>query len=186
MSTQHTRRLAYISILAALSFLLMQFQVSPLPAISFLKFDFSIIPMLLALVIFDLKTAWLVLLVRSSLNLVISFTPETIIGTPMNIIALGTFMTVLAVFWRKQADTRTYLIASCVGNLLMTLAVVLVNIYYAVPAYATFANYDINKYIGMDVYIYTGVIPFNLIQGSAFALSFYLIYLATKPILKKF
>ncbi len=44
----NTRKMAYIAILSAISFLLLFFNFPILPAASFLKIDFSVIPILLA------------------------------------------------------------------------------------------------------------------------------------------
>ena len=49
----NTRKLAYIAILSAVSFLLLYFSFPLIPAADFLKVDFSILPVLIALVIFD-------------------------------------------------------------------------------------------------------------------------------------
>ena len=51
----NTRKLAYIAILSAISFLLLYFSFPLIPAADFLKVDFSILPVLIALVIFDFK-----------------------------------------------------------------------------------------------------------------------------------
>ena len=61
----NTRKLAYIAILSAVSFLLLYFSFPLIPAADFLKVDFSILPVLIALVIFDFKSAIGVLLLRS-------------------------------------------------------------------------------------------------------------------------
>ena len=53
----NTRKLAYIAILSAVSFLLLYFSFPLIPAADFLKVDFSILPVLIALVIFDFKSA---------------------------------------------------------------------------------------------------------------------------------
>ena len=188
MSTQakQTRRLVYIAILTALSFLLMYFQFPLIPGADFLKIDFSILPLLALMLVYDLKSAWLALVLRSLLTLLLNNNgPSTIIGLPMNIMALGLFITALALLWKKEQSFKNYVIASVAGTLLLTIAMVVLNIFYAVPAYAAFASFDINQFIGLSKYIFAMVIPFNLVEGIIFALSFYLVHLAIKPLLEK-
>ncbi|WP_337123420.1 ECF transporter S component, partial [Staphylococcus aureus] len=57
----NTRKMAYIAILSAISFLLMYVQFQILPGADFLKLDFSILPILIGLVILDLKSAFSIL-----------------------------------------------------------------------------------------------------------------------------
>lgn len=179
--------MVYIAILTALSFLLMYFQFPLIPGADFLKIDFSIIPLLVAMLVFDLKSAWLALILRSLLTLLLNNNgPSTFIGLPMNIVALGLFVTALAFLWKKKQSFKTYVLASVTGTLLLTAAMVALNIFYAVPAYATFANFDINQFIGLSKYIFAMVIPFNLVEGIIFAIAFYLVHLAIKPHLSKF
>ena len=84
----NTRKLAIVAVLSALSFLLMLYEI---PLITeFLKLDFSIIPILLALVVLDLKSSLAVLLIRSVLKLALNNNGVgTLIGLPMNILAVG-------------------------------------------------------------------------------------------------
>ena len=66
----NTRKLTLVAVLSALSFLLMFYQLSI--GIDFLKVDFSTIPILLALVLLDLKSSVVVVLIRSVLKLVLN------------------------------------------------------------------------------------------------------------------
>ena len=82
----NTRKLAYIAILSAVSFLLLYFSFPLIPAADFLKVDFSILPVLIALVIFDFKSAIGVLLLRSLLKLLLNNGgPGSMIGLPMKL-----------------------------------------------------------------------------------------------------
>ncbi|VKK96492.1 ABC transporter permease [Streptococcus pneumoniae] len=57
---------------------------------------------------------------------------------------------------------------------------------YAVPLYAKFANFDIGKILGLSNYLMTMVLPFNLIEGVIFSVSFWLLYVLLKPTLKHY
>ena len=65
MTMTNTRRLTLLAVLSALSFVLMYVSFPLIPGANFLKLDFSVIPMLLALALFDFKSSVVVLFLRS-------------------------------------------------------------------------------------------------------------------------
>ena len=181
----NTRRLSTIAILSAISFVLMYLDFPLLPAATFLKIEFSILPVLVGLVVMDLPAALGILLMRSLLKLLLnSQGVNTYIGLPMNIIALGVFVIVFAMIWKKERTTMRFVLASLAGTIGLTLAMLVLNYVYAVPLYAQFANFDIREIIGLSNYLMTMVLPFNLIEGLIFAISFWLLYVLLKPTLK--
>ena len=178
----NTRKLAYIAILSAVSFLLLYFSFPLIPAADFLKVDFSILPVLIALV----KSAIGVLLLRSLLKLLLNNGgPGSMIGLPMNFVALGVFVWGLSYFWKKNQTSKNYILGSVVGTVLLTVVMVILNYIYAVPLYAKFANFDIAQFIGLYKYLFAMVVPFNLLEGLIFAVAFALIYAPLKSILVK-
>ena len=145
----NTRRLSTIAILSAISFVLMYFDFPLLPAASFLKIEFSILPVLVGLVVMDLPAALGVLLLRSLLKLLLnSQGVNTYIGLPMNIVALGVFVIVFALIWKKERTSLRFLLGSLAGTIGLTVAMLVLNYVYAVPLYAKFANFDIGKIFG--------------------------------------
>ncbi|MBM7642379.1 ECF transporter S component [Streptococcus loxodontisalivarius] len=185
-ATKQTRKLAYIAILSAISFLLMYFQFPLIPAASFLQVDFSILPVLLALVLMDMKSAFAVLTIRTLLKLLLNNGgASSLIGMPMNFIALGCFLLAIGLIWNKKRSTKSYIVASIVGTLALTFAMFALNYVYAVPLYAKFANFDINAILGLGNYLFAMVIPFNILEGIIFAIAFIALFAALKPILKK-
>ena len=128
----NTRKLTLVAVLSALSFLLMFYQLSI--GIDFLKVDFSTIPILLALVLLDLKSSVVVVLIRSVLKLVLNGRgAETLVGLPINIIGVLVFVLAFAVIWNKKKNLVRFVIASLVGTIGLTLSMLLVNYYYAIP-----------------------------------------------------
>lgn len=182
-----TRRLVLIAILSAVSFLLMFFSFSIVPGADFLKVEFSIIPALIGLIMMDLKSAYAIIILRSLLKLILNNSGvNDFIGLPMNIIALGLFVTVFALLWNHKRTRKNYIVASIVAGFVLTAAMLLLNYFYAIPLYAKFANFDIGQFIGIAKYMLAMVLPFNLIQSLIFAFSFYFIYIASKPILERY
>ena len=183
----HTRKMAIIAILSAISFLLMFFDFPILPGASFLKLDFSILPILLGLVVLNLRGALSILLVRSVLKLLLNNQGvNTYIGLPMNIVALGVFVIVFALIWKKERTPLRFLLGSLAGTIGLTVAMLVLNYVYAVPLYAKFANFDIGKILGLSNYLMTMVLPFNLMEGVIFSVSFWLLYVLLKPTLKHY
>ena len=181
----HTRKMAIIAILSAISFLLMFFDFPILPGASFLKLDFSILPILLGLVVLNLRGALSILLVRSVLKLLLNNQGvNTYIGLPMNIVALGVFVLAFGLIWKKERTTMRFVLASLAGTIGLTLAMLVLNYVYAVPLYAKFANFDIENILGLSNYLLAMVLPFNLIEGVIFAISFWLLFVLLKPTLK--
>lgn len=186
MSTQSTRRLVYVAILGALSFILMFWQFPLIPGVDFLQFEFSILPVLVALTLFDYKSALAVLFLRTVLKLIFANGGVgSLIGLPMNVIALGLFVASMALLWKKEPTTKNFVIAALVGTLVLTLAMIILNAIYAVPLYASFAGFDIKATLGLGHYLVGAVLPFNLIQGSIISLAFYLVNLAIGPLLSR-
>ncbi|WP_019795497.1 ECF transporter S component, partial [Streptococcus sobrinus] len=108
-STTNTRQLVYIASLSAVSFLLMYVQFPLIPSANFLQFEFSILPALVALLIFDLKSAFAVLTLRTLLKLILNNGGVgTLIGLPMNYIALSLFILALGLGWKKKQTLKSY------------------------------------------------------------------------------
>ena len=183
----NTRRLSTIAILSALSFVLMYFDFPLLPAAPFLRIEFSILPVLVGLIVLDLPAAFVIILLRSLLKLILNNQGvSTYIGLPMNIVALGVFVLTFGLIWKKDRTPIRFALASLAGTIGLTLAMLVLNYVYAVPLYAKFANFDIEKILGLSNYLLTMVLPFNLIEGIIFALAFWLIYVFLKVTLKRY
>lgn len=182
-----TRKIVLIAILSALAFALMLFGFPIIPGADFLKIELSILPVLVGLYLFDLKSAYAILLLRSLLKLLFNNNGvNDWIGLPMNILALAIFVTCFAMIWRPRESQKSYLLASLVGSLALTLSMLALNWVYGIPLYAKLANFDISRFIGLDTYLWGMVLPFNLIQGLIFSLTFALLYGALKPLLKSY
>ena len=182
----NTRKLAHIAISSTLSFLLMYLQFPLIPSASFLQFDFSILPVLVGFVMIDLQSALGILILRTLLKLMLNNGGiTTLIGMPMNMVALGVFLLAMAFIWNRKPSLKTFVLASVVGTIGLTVAMLVLNYIYAVPLYAQFANFDISAILGLGNYLFAMVVPFNLIEGVIFSISFFILWTCLKPILTK-
>ncbi|OFI46078.1 ECF transporter S component [Floricoccus penangensis] len=184
-----TKRMAHIAILSAISFVLMLFPQFPLiPGADFLKVEFSILPILVGYLMFDLKAAYMILFIRSLLKFFLNNEGvNTWIGLPMNILAIGMFVTIFAFISKRDFTRQRYIVASICATVAMTLTMLAMNYFYAIPLYAKFAGFDIKQFIGVGKYLLAMVTPFNLLQGALYSVSFYILVTASKhlPMLEK-
>ncbi|RZI48149.1 ECF transporter S component [Lactococcus kimchii] len=190
-----TRRMVLIAMLAALSTVLLLpiLQFPLLPGIDFMKVELSIIPVLIGVFTLGLSDGFVILLIRSILwYLLFNQGPSTWIGVPMNFIALGLFMTMVWLFTKRKFSVRNYLVGVVFATVTAVLAMMLLNVFYALPLYRLAAGFDVDKLFSgavhlfsmgsFDVtinptYLITVVLPFNAIQNVIFALVFGLVIL---------
>ena len=79
----------------------------------------------------------------------------------MNIVALGVFVLAFGLIWKKERTTMRFVLASLVGTIGLTLAMLVLTTFIAVPLYAKFANFDIENILGLSNYLLAMVLPFN-------------------------
>lgn len=179
----NTRKMVTIAILSAVAYLLMYFQF-PLFT-DFLQVDFSIVPVLIGLVIFDVKSAFLILIIRSVLKLLFNGNPGSLIGMPLSIVAVGVFILVFAFVWKKQQTFKNYILASILSTVGLVISMVALNYFYALPLYMAVFNMSAADFGGIGYYMLYAVIPFNIVEGILFSVAFFLVYRTAGPIIKK-
>lgn len=164
-----TQRLTLIAILSAISFGLMLFpQVPLIPGADFLKLDFSIVPILIAGYWINITAAIWTVILRTTLKLILANEGiNTYLGLPVNLVAVVVFT--LIMLWVmpqfKAKHIVNCVLAVILATLGLTVVAVIMNWFVAVPLYAKFAHFDIEKIIGLKQYFVAMVLPFNIIQG---------------------
>ena len=184
MSNSRTRKMTFISLLSAISFVLSysMFQFPLVPAAQWLKVDFTILPILIGLFMFGLSSAFAILIVRTLLWLVLNNQGiNTWIGLPMNFVAVSVFMPVIWFFLRQKFTIKSFILASILGTVALALAMLILNYVYAIPLYSKFAGFDIKSMFpgGISAYLLV-VIIFNLLEGAIYALAFAALYWALR------
>ncbi|MFV0556602.1 MAG: ECF transporter S component [Lactovum sp.] len=178
-----TRKITQIAMLSAISTLLAApfLRFSILPVVEFLQVDLTIIPILIAVFSLGIRSAFIVLTIRTLLWLLFfNSGPSTIIGLPMNYLAMSIFILILYYFLKNKFTVKRLLASGMIATLAFTLIMIAANIVYAIPLYSKFANFDIATVFegGVKSYLLIGVLPFNLIQGAIFTIVFGLVFLA--------
>lgn len=176
-----TKRLLTVSMLIAISFILM-FLKFPLPFLPpYLTMDFSDIPVLVATFAFGPVSGILVALFKNVLNfLIVSHEP---IGNTANFLA-SICLVIPTYYLYRIKKTKVFMgYGLAVGIILMTIFMSLMNYFVLLPLYGQIMNLaDITH--NLKLIVSAGIIPFNLIKGIIIAVIYILIFDKLKSIIK--
>lgn len=176
-----TKRLLTVSMLIAISFILM-FLKFPLPFLPpYLTMDFSDIPVLVATFAFGPVSGILVALFKNVLNfLIVSHEP---IGNTANFLASICLVIPTYYFYRMKKTKLFMGYGLAVSTILMTILMSLMNYFILLPLYGQIMNLaDIAH--NLKLIVSAGIIPFNLIKGIVISVIYILIFDKLKSIIK--
>lgn len=192
-ASSKTRKITLIGIFAAISSVLMFFEL-PLPFMPpFLKFDPSGVPILLASMLFGPSAAISVTLIKDVIHLLSTTTGG--VGELADFLILSTFSIVVGLIYRKRSDRKGVLLATLAGTATCAAAGALANYYLLIPFFSKIMPLDaifaacaeINPAIdGLSAYILFGAVPFNLIKGLLLTLFTFLLYRKLEGFLKTY
>ncbi len=184
---RNTRRLAVVSLLAGVAFVLMYMHF-PLPFLSpFAEFDLSAVPELIGGFLLGPGAAIQIVLVKICLKLLFQGTSSLLTGEVQNIILSLAFVLPAALYYRRHKTRRGAVVSLVLGGLINVAAAVFSNLYLILPAYITLygMNWDsivamcgaINPWItNIPTMVAFSVVPFNLLARSINALLTLLVY----------
>ncbi len=171
-ASSHTRRIAVIGVFAAISTILMFFEL-PLPFMPpFLKFDPSGVPILLSSMIFGPAAAICVTFVKDIIHLLSTTTGG--VGELADFLIMSSFSVAAGLVYRKKSDRTGVLLATLAGTIAIAIVGALANYYLLIPFFSNImpieaiiaACAELNPAIdGLAAYIFFGAIPFNVIKG---------------------
>lgn len=183
-----------ISIMAALSFLIMLIEF-PLPMMPpFLQLDFSEIPALLVTFSMGPLGGIMVELIKNILHL---FKTSTVgIGELANFLVGVFFIVPAGLIYKSNKNKKGAYIALFCGTISMTLFSIIFNYLVLLPLYATVLGFPTEAVVAMsgqvngaivDIksLIVFGIAPFNFIKGIVIAFLVIIIYKRVSPILHK-
>lgn len=176
-----TKRLLTVSMLIAISFILM-FLKFPLPFLPpYLTMDFSDVPVLVATFAFGPVSGILVALFKNVLNfLIVSHEP---IGNTANFLASVCLIIPTYYFYRIKKSKLFMGYGLITGIILMTVFMSLMNYFVLLPLYGQIMNLaDLAHNLKMIVS--AGIIPFNLIKGIVISVIYLIIFDKLKTIIK--
>lgn len=190
------RTIVQIGMLAAISIILMMFDI-PLPfAPSFYKIDFSEVPVLVGCFVMNPLAGAAIEFVKVLLNIVIEGTSTAGIGELANFV-IGCSLCVPAGIIYKKHHTRTgAMIGMAVGTIIMTILGCVINAFILLPTYAVAFGMPmevlvemgtaVNPHItSLTTFVLFAVAPFNLLKGVLVSLIVLIIYKKISPIFKQ-
>lgn len=195
-TTTRVQWISKVSVLAAIAFILMLFEI-PLPfAPSFYKLGFDEVAVLLAGFSMGPMAGACVEGLKILLNLVFQGTDTAFVGELSNLIVGLSFVLPASYIYQKNKNRKNAYIGMLVGTLSMAIIGAAANYFIALPAYSYFYGLDMNVIIGMGSAILPAVTnkltfvlfmtaPFNLLKGFLVSLIVSLIYKRISPILHK-
>ena len=193
IASSKTRKLTLIGIFAAISTILMYFEL-PLPFMPpFLKFDPSGVPILLSSMLMGPSAAISVTLVKDLIHVLSTTTGG--VGELADFLIMSTFSIVVGLIYNKKHDRKGVLLATVAGTATCAFVGALANRYLMIPFFskvmpleAIFAACaEINPAIdGLNAYILFGAVPFNLIKGLILTVLTFLLYRKLEGFLKTY
>ncbi len=189
------RMMAQIGMLAAISVVLMLFEI-PLPfAPAFYEIDFSEVPVMVGCFTMGPLAGAMIEFLKILLNFAINGTQTAGVGEVANFL-IGCGMVLPAAVIYKKKRTRTGAIIGMVtGTLFMTAVGCFLNAFVLLPAYSKAFGMSIDALVGMGTavnghitslttLVLFAVAPFNLLKGVLVSLIVFLIYKKISPILR--
>ncbi len=192
----NTKVLVKVSVLGAISFLLMLFDFPLWFAPSFLKFDFSDVPALIGSFALGPFAGVLVQLVKNLLNLALEGTDTAAVGELANFVVGSIFVFTAGFFYHRNKSFKNAVIGMVAGIIAMTISISIINYYVMIPLYAKIFGWPIEQIVALGTavnkfvvdfktLILFAVVPFNLVKGILVTLVTTLLYKRVSPILRK-
>lgn len=183
---KNTRRLVVISMLAALSAVLMFIEL-PLPFIAppFYKLDFSEVPVLIGSFSLGPVAGIIIEAVKILVKLCIKGTETGFVGEIANFVIGISLVVPASLIYRHNKTKKTAIISLIISTVIMSVVGVFLNAYLLLPAYSVFLPIEQIVQMGKDIFpIITDkltfclfcILPFNLIKGIIVSIITILIY----------
>lgn len=183
MDRQRLRQLIIVSILAALSFILMLLQF-PLPFIPpYLTVDFSDIPAFIGFMLFGGMAGSLIIVLKIVIFALLAASEP--IGPISNMLAAFSFLLPIYFVYMRRPSRKSLIIGFVAGTIVLTAMLAILNYFVLLPMYGLIVDQTdiINN---LRVIITAGVIPFNIIKGILVSIIAYIVYLKVLPHLRRF
>lgn len=178
LRNNNVHNLVMISLLAAMSFVLMYaVQIPLLPTAPFLKWDPSDLPNVFGGLLLGPGAAAAIALVKSLLFLIFKGS-EGPIGATMAFASSAALAVTISIIYRRRPNHKGFLLSLIVGTAALAITMGFVNYYWALGAWGIPAE----ARLGL---VKTAVIPFNLLRGIISSALIYPIYLALRQPLSR-
>lgn len=176
-----TKNIIIISILSALSFILMLINF-PLPFFPpFLKIDIADIPAYIGFILFGGGVGSIIIVLKIILYTIIAASEP--IGPLGNLLASFSFLLPIYLVYRRHKTLKSLVLGILIGTISMTIILSLLNYFVLLPLYGIII--DQRAIIeNVKILVTAGIIPFNLVKGVIVGIVIYLVHLKIIPVLK--
>ncbi|CAD2077807.1 ECF transporter S component [Jeotgalicoccus meleagridis] len=182
MDRQRLKKIINISILSALSFILMLIQF-PLPFLPpFLMLDLSDIPAFIGFIMFGGLGGTMIIVMKIFLYGILMASEP--IGPIANLLAAFSFLLPVFFFYARSKSSKSLIYGFICGTLVLVLAMSVLNYFVLLPAYGLIVDQTdiINN---LKVVVTAGIIPFNVVKGIILSIICYVIYKKAIPVFTK-
>lgn len=191
----NVRRMAQMGMLAAISVVLMLFEI-PLPfAPAFYEIDFSEVPVMVGCFAMGPVAGAVIEFLKILLNFAVNGTDTAGIGEFSNFLIGCSMVVPAAIIYKKKRTKSGAVLGMAFGTLFMTGVGCFLNAFVLLPAYAKAFGMPMDALVGMGsavnghitglgTFTIFAVVPFNLLKGFLVSVIVLLIYKKISPILK--
>ena len=170
-SSTNLNKTIKVSLLVAISVVLMYFDFPVIPLFPWLKIDLSEVPALMGGFAYGPITGGIIVILKVILRFLLKGTGTAFVGEIANIIVGLALVVPAAYIYHRNKSKKTAIIGMFSGALVMQIAGILANIYILLPLYgmqmegAALANY-----------VFLGIVPFNAVKALMVSVITYLLY----------
>lgn len=170
-SSKNLNKMIKVSLLVAISVVLMYFDFPIIPAFPWLQIDLSEVPALMGGFAYGPITGGIIVILKVILRFLLKGTGTAFVGEIANIIVGLALVVPAAYIYHRNKSKKTAIIGMFSGALVMQIAGILANIYILLPLYgmqmegAALANY-----------VFLGIVPFNAVKALMVSVITYLLY----------
>lgn len=182
MDRNRLRKLIIISILSAISFVLMLLQF-PIPFIPpYLTVDLSDIPAFIGFILYGGVTGSMIIILKILIYGLLAASEP--IGPLANLLASFSLLLPVYFIYMRQRTTKSLIIGFIAGTISLTVVLSILNYFVLLPLYGMIVDQtDIIE--NLRIIVTAGIIPFNIIKGIIVGLIAVIIYKKLIPKLRK-
>lgn len=189
------RGLTVMSLLSAISVVLMIFSIPLWFAPNFYKIDLSEVPILIGAFTLGPVAGVVIEFIKILLNLVLKGTDTAFVGEIANFLLGCSLVVPSAIIYHRNKNIKSAILGMVVGTISFIVVGSLLNAYVLLPTYAKIYGMPLNGLVKMgtavnpnitslNTFILLAVVPFNLIKGVLASVLTGMLYKSVSPIIK--
>lgn len=198
MKRSKIKEMTLIAIMGGLGAILMVVFHTPIPFMPpFMDFDLAAIPELIGGFALGPVAAIGIILVKILLKFVLMGTSSMFTGEIQNLLLSCAYVLPAVIIYHRKKSKKSALLGMIVGTIVCSITAVFTNLYIIIPFYASLGNMTVQSIVDMCAAVNSlmkdtltlaifGIVPFNLIKGSASSLVTYILYKRLSGPIKNF